>query len=199
MTHASAPPVKNLLTPRDGIPTPVDTPTALTEAARKLAAGTGPIAIDAERASGYRYTSRAYLVQMRRAGSGTILIDPLPFEDLSPIARAIAGEEWVVHAASQDLPCLAELGLRPARLFDTELGGRLAGYERVSLALMVERLLGYHLEKGHAAANWSTRPLPSDWLIYAALDVELLLELREALQVELNKQGKLEWAQEEFT
>lgn len=135
---------------------------------------------------------------MRRAGSGTVLIDPLPFDDLSPIARAIAGEEWVVHAASQDLPCLAELGLRPAKLFDTELGGRIAGYERVSLAIMVERLLGYRLEKGHAAANWSTRPLPSDWLIYAALDVELLVELREALKAELERQDKLDWAEQEF-
>lgn len=198
MTQASALPVRELIAPREGTPAPVDTVTALTDAARRLAGGTGPVAIDAERASGYRYTGRAYLVQLRRAGSGTVLIDPLPFEDLSPVARAIAGEEWIVHAASQDLPCLAELGLRPSRLFDTELGGRLAGFERVSLGLMVERLLGFRLEKGHAAANWSIRPLPVEWLTYAALDVELLVELMEALRTELQTQGKLEWAEQEF-
>ncbi len=198
MSQASALPVRDLIAPREGTPAPVDSAAALTDAARRLSAGTGPVAIDAERASGYRYTGRAYLVQLRRAGSGSVLIDPLPFDDLSPIARAIAGEEWVVHAASQDLPCLAELGLRPSRLFDTELGGRLAGFERVSLGLMVERMLGFRLEKGHAAANWSARPLPTEWLTYAALDVELLLELREALSVELESQGKLAWAEQEF-
>ncbi len=198
MTQASTAPISDLLEPREGTPVPVDTTAGLTDAARRLAAGTGPVAIDAERASGYRYTGRAYLVQLRRAGSGTVLIDPLPFEDLSPIARVIAGQEWVVHAASQDLSCLAQLGLRPAHLFDTELGGRLAGYERVSLGLMVERLLGFRLEKGYSAADWSTRPLPTEWLTYAALDVELLLELRETLRADLDRQGKLEWAEQEF-
>ncbi|MGH3546199.1 MAG: HRDC domain-containing protein [Mycobacteriales bacterium] len=198
MTHAAALPISDLVAPREGTPAAVDTMAALTDAARRLAGGTGPVAIDAERASGYRYTGRAYLIQLRRAGSGTVLIDPLPFADLSSIARAIAGEEWIVHAASQDLPCLAELGLRPSKLFDTELGGRLAGFERVSLALMTERLLGFRLEKGYAAADWSTRPLPENWLTYAALDVELLLELAQALRVELDSLGKLGWAEQEF-
>ena len=31
--------------------------------------------------------------------------------------------------------------------------------------------LGFHLEKGHSAVDWSTRPLPEPWLRYAALDV----------------------------
>ena len=80
----------------------------------------------------------------------------------------------MLHAASQDLPCLAELGLRPRRLFDTELAARLAGFERVGLAALTEQLLGFTLEKHHSAADWSTRPLPESWLTYAALDVELL-------------------------
>jgi ribonuclease D len=156
------------------------------------------VAVDAERASGYRYTHRAYLVQIRRAGSGTALIDPIPFGDLSVLGKAIADAEWVLHAASQDLPCLAEIGLRPERLFDTELAARLAGYERVGLAALTEQLLGYSLEKHHSAADWSTRPLPRSWLIYAALDVELLVDLRDLLAAELARQGKAEWAAEEF-
>jgi ribonuclease D len=111
---------------------------------------------------------------------------------------ALADSEWVLHAASQDLPCLAQLDLRPASLFDTELAGRLAGYDRVALGTLVERLLGYSLEKGHGAADWSQRPLPADWLNYAALDVELLIPLRDTLERELAAQGKLEWALEEF-
>src|SRR5690606_14862180 len=51
---------------------------------------------------------------------------------------------------------------------------------------------------GHAAADWSTRPLPDDWLAYAALDVELLVELRDVLEAELAEAGKLDWARQEF-
>ncbi|PRY31002.1 ribonuclease D [Umezawaea tangerina] len=172
---------------------------ALRRAASALAGAKGPVAVDTERASGYRYSQRAYLVQLRREGAGTVLVDPIALGGrLDPLVEALDGTEWVLHAASQDLPCLAELGLHPSVLFDTELAGRLAGFERVALGTLVERLLGYRLEKGHGAADWSRRPLPADWLNYAALDVELLVELRDVLEQELKHQGKLEWAHEEF-
>jgi len=187
-----------LTAPRDGTPEPIETPAGLAAVARRFANASGPVAVDAERASGYRYTHRAYLVQVRRDGAGTALLDPLPLGDLSPLAVAISDAEWVLHAASQDLPCLAELNLRPTRLFDTELAARLAGFERVGLAALTEQLLGFALEKHHSAADWSTRPLPPSWLAYAALDVELLLELRRILGAELDRQGKSEWAAEEF-
>lgn len=187
-----------LLEPVGGIPPVTDTPEALAAVLRRMANGSGPVAIDAERASGYRYSQRAYLVQMRRTGAGTAIIDPVALPDLSPIGEALHDVEWVLHAASQDLPCLSEVGMVPEKIFDTELAGRLAGFERVGLAAMVERVLGYGLEKGHSAADWSTRPLPEPWLRYAALDVELLVDLRDALEAELDHQHKLEWAQEEF-
>lgn len=167
--------------------------------AQDFAGGSGPVAVDAERASGFRYSQRAYLVQMRREGAGTALVDPIPLgSDLSELAPALAGAEWVLHAASQDLPCLAEVGLSPSRLFDTELAGRIAGLPRVGLGPMTEQLLGLALEKGHGAADWSRRPLPEDWLVYAALDVEVLVQLRDVLAALLAEQGKLEWALEEF-
>jgi ribonuclease D len=188
-----------LLRPADGLPPVVATPEALAHTAQAIASGTGPIAVDAERASGFRYSQRAYLVQLRRAGAGTALVDPVPFGgDLSPLAPALTGPEWVLHAASQDLPCLTEAGLAPTRLFDTELAGRLAGLPRVGLGPMVEQLLDLSLEKGHGAADWSRRPLPEDWLVYAALDVEVLVELRDVLAGMLAEQGKLEWALQEF-
>ena len=187
-----------LLAPRDGLPPVIDTSTALVAYADALAAGTGPVAVDAERASGYRYGQRAYLVQLRRAGAGTGLIDPVPLPDVSVVQAAIADAEWVLHAASQDIPSLAEIGLVPGRLFDTELAARLAGLPRVGLGAVVESLLGLRLEKGHSAADWSTRPLPEDWLVYAALDVEVLVDLRDALAAILEEQGKTEWARQEF-
>ena len=193
-----APAAVPLLEPRDGLPPLVTTAPALAEAVAALGAGEGPVAVDAERASGYRYGHRAFLVQFRRRGAGTVLIDPVACPDLSALDAALASCEAVLHAASQDLPCLAELGYRPRRLFDTELAGRLLGYPRVGLGVLVETVLGFSLEKGHAAADWSTRPLPTEWLRYAALDVEVLVELRDALAAELAEQGKTEWARQEF-
>ena len=190
--------VIDLLEPVDGLPPVTVTADDLAEAVARLAAGSGPLAVDAERASGYRYGQRAYLVQLRRAGAGTVLIDPIACPDLSGLDAALADVEAVLHAASQDLPCLAEIGYRPVKLFDTELAGRLLGYPRVALGTMLEEVLGFRLAKEHSAADWSVRPLPTEMLKYAALDVEVLAELRDALADQLEEQGKTEWARQEF-
>lgn len=192
-----------LLCPAEGVPALSVTADDIAAAADRLAAGTGPFAVDAERASGFRYSNRAYLIQIRRTGAGTVLIDPVnhggsPIDALAPVAEVLAEDEWILHAADQDLPCLAEVGLRPPALYDTELAGRLAGFERVNLAAMVQRLLGLGLAKGHGAADWSKRPLPDAWLNYAALDVEVLVELRHAIADILAEQDKTGWATEEF-
>lgn len=180
------------------IPDVTATPGALADLIDRVSSAAGPVAIDSERASGFRYGQRAYLVQLRREGAGTFLIDPIALPDLTGVSAAIGDAEWILHAASQDLPCLAEVGLVPRRLFDTELAGRLLGRERVGLAALVESELGVTLAKEHSAADWSTRPLPEPWLRYAALDVEYLIELREVLALALAEAGKQEWARQEF-
>lgn len=192
-----------LLHPAGGVPEVSVSVADIARAADKLASGSGAFAVDAERASGFRYSNRAYLIQIRRQGAGTVLIDPVnhgdsPIDALAPVAEVLGTDEWILHAADQDLPCLAEVGLKPPALYDTELAGRLAGFERVNLAAMVQRLLGLGLAKGHGAADWSMRPLPADWLNYAALDVEVLLELRAAVADVLDEQNKSSWASEEF-
>lgn len=183
---------------RDGLPAVVDTESALATTVARFATGTGPTAVDAERASSYRYGQRAFLVQLRREGAGSALIDPVACPDLSTLDAALADSEAVFQAADQDLPCLAELGFRPRQLFDTQLAGQLLGYQKVGLGALAENVLGLRLEKGHAAADWSRRPLPATWRRYAALDVEVLVELRDALRAELDDAGKLAWAAEEF-
>lgn len=186
------------LTLRDPLPPVVDTESALAESCARIAEGTGPLALDAERASGYRYSQRAYLIQVRREGSGTHLIDPIAFTDHSPLTQAFGDAEWILHAATQDIPCLTEIGLRPTSLFDTELAGRLLNLPRVGLASLVEHYLGLSLAKEFSAADWSTRPLPDPWLVYAALDVEVLVEMRNLIDEDLTRAGKREWAAEEF-
>ncbi len=193
-----APAVVPLLEPAEGVPPVVDTPEALAAVVEAFGAGTGPVAVDAERASGYRYGQRTYLVQLRREEAGTALIDPVALPDLSALSDALVGVEWVLHAASQDLPGLVEQGMRPSRVFDTELAARLLGMERVGLAAVVADTLGLGLAKEHSAVDWSTRPLPAEWLRYAALDVEVLVEVRQVLAERLAAAGKAEWARQEF-
>jgi ribonuclease D len=191
-----------LLTPAAGVPSVIDTEESFDRAIQELRAGSGPFAFDAERASGYKYSARAYLIQIKRTGGGLHLIDPIAFGPghrcFQALNDAIAGHEVILHASTQDLPCLREVGINPTILFDTELGGRIAGLPRVGLGPLLETLMGVSLAKEHSAVDWSTRPLPHDWLNYAALDVELLVELRDKVYHLLVEAKKWEWALEEF-
>lgn len=187
--------------PEGGTPQVISDSASLRAAVTQLESGNGPIAIDAERASGYRYSSRAYLIQLFRRGGGLHLIDPIPLTGLPEIddlQRVIASVESIIHASSQDLACLREFGINPRKLFDTELGARIAGFERVGLGALVELLLGIQLAKEHSAVDWSIRPLRQEWLDYAALDVALLVDLRDEIAASLETQGKSNWANEEF-
>ncbi|MCI9890115.1 ribonuclease D [Micrococcales bacterium 31B] len=190
--------IHDLTAPREGVPAVVADQQRLAEVITRFGAGHGPVAFDAERASGFTYGQEAYLVQLRRAGAGTALIDPIACPDLSGLGQALGDSEWIFHAASQDLACLAEVGLKPSRIFDTEVGARLLNLPRVGLGFVLAHLLHVQLAKEHSAVNWSQRPLHRDWLIYAALDVELLIELREVMVTLLEDADKAEWARQEF-
>lgn len=183
---------------REALTPIVDTPAALEHVCELVAAATGPVALDTERAGSFRYSQGAYLVQLRREGAGTFLIDPVAFPDLEPLNRAIGKAEWVLHDATQDLPWLAELKMRPQLLFDTELAAKLLNFEGFGLATVMEQLLGITLAKEHSAVDWSTRPLPLDWQTYAALDVDYLIDLRNQLWLKLQDADKDDWAEQEF-
>ncbi len=187
-----------LTEPADGVPDLITTRAQLREAIDAFCAVDGPIAADAERASGFRYGQATYLAQFKRAGAGIALIDTAAISDLSEFDAAMGDAEYVFHAASQDLPGMKDLGIFPAAIFDTEVAARLLGWPKVGLASVVERELGFALAKEHSAQDWSVRPLPDSWLAYAALDVEILIELREGLAAHLEAAGKSEWARQEF-
>ena len=191
-----------LLQPAQGTPPVIDTESKFEDALAQLSQGHGPFAVDAERASGFRYSARAYLIQVKRNDGGLHLIDPIPFgpghELFAQLNTLMNTDEVILHASTQDLPCLRELGINPIKLFDTELAGRIAGLPRVGLGPLLESLMGVTLAKEHSAADWSARPLPNDWLTYAALDVEQLVELRTRMYELLDSSKKLTWALEEF-
>lgn len=193
---------KLLKEPREGVPEVIDTLEAYKDYCSLLAAGSGPLAADAERASGFRYGHEDWLIQFKRKGAGIGLLDPIELTklgaDWNEFNKAVGDAPWIIHDSMQDLPGFFDIGLRPRALFDTEIAAKLLGRKRFGLSSVTEYYLGLTLAKEHSAADWSYRPLPRDWRNYAALDVELLIELEEVMRVELKKQGKLSWAEEEF-
>ena len=193
--------VTPLIAPRHGVPEVISNESDFEKLIAQLLNGNGPLAIDAERASGYRYSQRAYLIQIYRENGGLHLIDPIPLKNSKLWQKfndQFSSYEWVIHASTQDLPCLIDVGLKPELLFDTELGARIAGCDRVGLGPLAESLLELQLAKEHSAVDWSTRPLRPEWITYAALDVDILLDIRNAVEQLLTEQNKLKWAKQDF-
>ena len=193
--------VTQLIAPRHGVPEVISSESAFEKLIAQLLNGSGPLAIDAERASGYRYSQRAYLIQIYRENGGLHLIDPIPLKNSKlwqKFNHQFSSYEWVIHASTQDLPCLIDVGLKPELLFDTELGARIAGCDRVGLGPLAESLLELQLAKEHSAVDWSIRPLRPEWITYAALDVDILLDIRNAVEQLLTEQNKLKWAKQDF-
>lgn len=181
--------------PFDGIP---EVTTDIDAIAAVLSASPGGVfALDTERAMGIRYSDRAYLIQVKSENSPIYLIDPVGIEDrLTLLADALAGE-WILHSADQDLPSLRQLGLEPTKVFDTEMAALLLGYDHTSLQHLIADRLGWFLAKEHSNADWSARPLAPELRSYAALDVQLLHELRDSMIQLLTDAGRLEWFEQE--
>lgn len=176
----------------------VDDDAGLDVVAGALSASSGPVAVDVERASGIRYSERAFLLQLRPADGPALLVDPeTPGRTVGPLADLLSDRPLLLHAASQDLPSLRELGITPSSLADTELAGRFLGTERVNLGAMISEHLGIGLAKAHSAADWSRRPLPASWLDYAAYDVLFLHELADAVLPRLDDLGRRDWYEAE--
>lgn len=181
----------------------IDSASDLLEMLGDLTEHPGAIALDAERASGFKYSQRAYLLQLRTSESIAYLLDtPALIENASNVFSQfqtwLSSREWILHAATQDLPCLMELDIYPQQIFDTEVAARILGLEKVGLAALVEHYLEITLAKEHSAADWSQRPLTDSMLEYAALDVEHLFTLRDKLQGDLEAAEKTEIISQEF-
>ena len=189
--------------PRGGVPDVTSSLDGYHRACDALAEATGSLAADAERASGFRYGHEDWLIQFKREGAGIALLDPVALTragaDWNEFNDAVGDATWILHDSLMDLPGFAEIGLKPKALFDTEIAARLLGLHRFGLAAVTEHYLGITLAKEHSAADWSYRPLPRDWRNYAALDVEVLIELETLMRRDLKAAGKDEWAAEEFS
>jgi ribonuclease D len=171
----------------------VDTAAGLDDVLAAVA-GEPRYALDTEFHGERSYWPRLALIQLAWPG-GLVLVDPIAV-DPAPLAALLSGPGMMVaHAADQDLAILERAcGCGPSRLFDTQIAAGFIGLGSPSLAALVERLLGIKLTKGDRLTDWTRRPLQPAQSAYAAADVAHLLSLQDALIVELDERGRLEWA-----
>ena len=181
------------------VPAYLDTPQAV-DAFLASIANVRQIALDTEGASFHRFVDRINLLQLSTR-EHTAVIDPLPIGTPAGLGRLLEDRkvEVVFHDADYDLRLLRQdYGWKVTNVFDTRIAAQLAGIRAFGLAALLEKYFGVKLDKKHQRADWSMRPLTEGMLAYAAQDTIHLLGLRDRLEGELKKLGRLEWAKEEF-
>jgi ribonuclease D len=156
------------------------------------------VSLDTEFHNERTYAARLMVVQLV-AGDDVFLVDPLKIEDLSPLAVALESTTVVGHALQSDLKILADRFDRlPGRAFDTQLAAAFCGYGMsISLADLVNAIVGVRLKKSHTVSDWSMRPLSPQQIEYLVDDVIHLPALHDALRERLVASGRLAWFEEE--
>ena len=158
------------------------------------------LALDTEGASFHRFLDRIYLLQLSTRDRSAI-IDPLPIGSPARLGDLVQNKdiEVVFHDADYDLRLLhQDYGWHVTNIFDTRIASQLLGIKSFGLAALLEQYFDVKLDKKHQRADWSMRPLTPDMLEYAAQDTRYLLQLKDHLKTELDRRGRLHWAQEEF-
>src|ERR1700675_416766 len=158
------------------------------------------LALDTEGASFHRFLDRIYLLQLSTRDRSAI-IDPLPIGSPAKLGELLQSKsvEVVFHDADYDLRLLhQDYGWHVTNIFDTRISSEFLGIKLFGLAALLEQYFDVKLDKKHQRADWSMRPLSPDMLEYAAQDTRYLLQLRDHMKGELERRGRLHWAQEEF-
>lgn len=105
----------------------------------------------------------------------------------------------VFHACRQDIEIfLQELGVLPDSIFDCQIAASICGFnEGIGLAKLAYNLLGVEVLKTQQHTNWLIRPLSSQQLTYAAMDVQVIEQIFLMLQNQLDNLGRWGWLHEE--
>jgi ribonuclease D len=156
------------------------------------------VALDTEADNMYHYKTRVCLLQFL-VEDQVYLVDVLaPGLKLEPLWKVLAKKHLIMHGSDFDLRLLHDLcRFQPQSVFDTMLAAQLLGLQRIGLASLLDQHFGVALDKDGQKANWSKRPITPKLLNYAALDVWHLPDLRDILQRELKRLGRLEWLEQQ--
>ena len=160
------------------------------------------LAIDTEFMRERTYYPQLCLIQI--AGKDeAVTVDALANEiNLDPILDLMANKKItkVFHACRQDMEIFFNLNRRiPFPVFDTQIGAMVCGYgESVSYEKLVRQITGVQIDKSSRFTDWSHRPLSKQQLNYALSDVTYLRTVYESLLTQLEKNGRINWLNEEF-
>lgn len=177
------------------------TPSAL-DALRATLIAQSAIAVDTEADSLFSYFEKVCLLQFSTRDADFI-VDPLAFSpdalaSLAPIF-ADARIEKIFHAAEYDILCLKrDYQFVFANIFDTMIAARILGWKNYGLGNTLQERFGVTLNKKMQRADWGRRPLSAEQIAYAREDTHYLLRLRDVQMDELQNQGRVEEAREEF-
>lgn len=177
----------------------LDSPELLTDA-RNWLQDKSVIAVDTESDSLFVYYEKVCLLQITD-GSRNFIADPLVLGNLSQLNSLFESKliQKVFHAAEYDIMCLKrDYGFSFNNVFDTMIAARILGRKEIGLGSLIEQEFGIHLEKKFQKSNWGLRPLPEDMLLYATLDTNFLIDLRDHLGKELIDRNLMALAQEDF-
>jgi ribonuclease D len=158
------------------------------------------LALDTEGASFHRFLDRIYLLQISTREHSAI-IDPLPIGSPAKLGQLLQSKdvEVVFHDADYDLRLLhQDYGWHVTNIFDTRIASQLLGIKSFGLAALLDQFFDVKLDKKHQRADWSMRPLTPDMLQYATQDTKYLLQLKDHMKGQLERRGRLHWAEEEF-
>lgn len=154
------------------------------------------IGVDTEFMRERTFFSQLCLIQVSSAKE-IVCVDPLTKVNLSDFWKRFCGQKWVLHSARQDIEVIYQTsGRMPEAIFDTQVAAALLGYQpQMGYGNLVQELFRVELKKSHTRANWAARPLPGEYLDYAAEDVEYLLPAHEVLTDRLERKGRFGWAE----
>ncbi len=163
------------------------------------------IALDTEFVRRNTYYAVLGLIQIATP-TAIYLVDPLAKLNFQPLAQALANSSItkVFHSVGEDLEVLRDSLMRQHGLelagpiFDTQLAATLAGLGgMLSLAKLVQQMLGQTLDKAETTSNWLIRPLSAAQIAYAAEDVRVLVPIHAQLHQQLSQLNRLQWLLED--
>jgi len=104
-----------------------------------------------------------------------------------------------MHAGRQDVALLRRTWeTTVTNVFDTQVAAGFTGRgAQMGYEALLGDVLGVRLRKSASFTRWDARPLTEEQISYAREDVLHLIQLADALQEELRRSGRLEWAREE--
>ncbi len=171
----------------------INSPEALSRLMEALQAA-DPIALDTEADSFHHYQPKVCLIQLT-FDDRNFIVDPLAELDLTAFLDALSRKQLIIHDAGYDLRLLYnDFGFKPQHeVFDTMLAASLAGFKNVSLSALLSRYFDKNVAKHNQKADWSKRPLPEKLLQYAAEDTIHLIDIKDYLEAELKRLGRMDW------